>query len=457
MSLPPGPKTSPWLLRMKFNANPFGYMDALTQLYGDVVTISADSTPVVYVSNPQGIKEFFSNPQTVVARGALNRGFIFTTGQRGVLQLDGLTHKNRRKLLMQSFHGVRMQACGHRICELTVNTMEQQLGRTSFVACPTMEDITFQISIEVVLGLSPGERNHRIKYLLTTLLKSDSSLLRKILRKVLGDRSLGRWRPQENRLQLREELFQLLLDEVRERRQQPDTLGPNMLSDLLCACDETGHSLSNEEIRDLLLSPMFAAGDASGTAISWGLYWIHHIPAVRDRILQELDGLGENPDPMSIIALPYLSAVCNEVLRIYPTQLFTFPRLVEAPFQFMGYELSPGTILIGNIYSTHQREDLYPNPKVFKPERFLHRQFSPFEFLPFGGGTRGCIGGAFALYEMKLVLATILSRYQLSLLRNKPEKPRFGGLICYPTSGIEMTVRAWRQGQQLKSLASNSI
>jgi cytochrome P450 len=220
-----------------------------------------------------------------------------------------------------------------------------------------------------------------------------------------------------------------------------------MLSDLIFACDETGQPLSNEEVRDLLLSPIFAAGDASATAIAWALYWIHRLPTVRSRLLSELDSLGENPDPTSIFALPYLNAVCNEVLRIYPTQLFAFPRLVESTIELMGYELNPGTVLIANIYSTHQRQDLYPQPKEFQPERFLEKQYSPYEFFPFGGGSRVCIGATFALFEMKLILATILSRYELELVSQGPERPKYGGLICYPASGVKMIVRGLRQHQ----------
>lgn len=160
---------------------------------------------------------------------------------------------------------------------------------------------------------------------------------------------------------------------------------------------------------------------------------------------------------MSIFALPYLSAVCNEILRIYPTQLFTFPRLVESTIKVMGYELNPGTILVANIYSTHQREDVYPHPKEFQPERFLEKQYSSYEFLPFGGGSRVCIGGTFALFEMKLVLATILSHYELELVSNRPERPKFGGLISYPASGVKMIVRSLRQrkGQSQPSVVGS--
>ncbi|MEH2267139.1 MAG: cytochrome P450 [Nostoc sp.] len=448
MKLPPGPKKPLWLLGLQFEVDPFGYLDAISKSYGDIVTVMSGSAPIVYISNPSGIKEIFTNTKEITASGALNQDFAFITGNKGVLQLDGLIHKNRRKLLMQAFHGARMQACGRGICELTEKMMSKQAIGKPFVAYPIIEDITFQVGIERVIGLHEGERYNKIKHLFASLLKLDrQSLIVKIFSNIFGEKDLGKWSPQGYLLHLRRELFQLLSTEVKERRQQADFSCTDILGDLIFARDETGETLSDEEVRDLLLSPIFAAGDASGTAISWSLYWIHRLRNVRERLLEELDSLGQNPDPMSIVALPYLSAVCNEVLRIYPTQLFTFPRLVESPIELMGYEIHPGTILLGNIYSTHQRDDLYPNPKEFRPERFLEKQFSPYEFLPFGGGSRVCIGGTFALFEMKLILATILSRYQLELVSKRPERPKFAGLICSPASGVKMVMRGRRQDQ----------
>ncbi|MDZ8084267.1 MAG: cytochrome P450 [Nostoc sp. DedQUE12b] len=448
MQLPPGPKTPSWLIGLQFETNPFGYMDAISKRYGDIVTLMYGSTPIVYVSNPSGIKEIFTNTKEIIAKGDLNRDFVLGTGEKGVLQLDGLIHRNRRKILMQTFHGARMQACGKRICELTENIIGQQTVAKPFIAYSKIEDITLKVGIEVVMGLDKGERHEKIKHLFTSVLRLNvQSLIDKILLTIFGERDLGRWSPHGYFLHLRQELFQLLSTEVEERRNQLDFSRTDMLTDLIFAEDETGQPLSNDEVRDLLLSPIFAAGDASGTAIAWALYWIHRLPAVRSRLLSELDSFGENPDPMSIFTLPYLSAVCNEALRIYPTQLFAFPRLVEFPIKLMGYDLSPGTILIANIYSTHQREDLYSQPKEFQPERFLEKQYSPYEFLPFGGGSRVCIGGTFALFEMKLILATILSRYELELVSQRPERPKFGGLICYPASGVKMVVRGVRQNK----------
>jgi cytochrome P450 len=127
--------------------------------------------------------------------------------------------------------------------------------------------------------------------------------------------------------------------------------------------------------------------------------------------------------------------------------MLTFTRVVLEPLQLCGYQLEPGTALVGCIYLTHQREDLYPQPKQFKPERFLERQFSPFEFLPFGGGSRRCIGEALAQFEMKLVLATILSRYQLVLAEQRPVVPQRRGVTLAPAGGVKMIMKGQHQRQ----------
>jgi cytochrome P450 len=113
----------------------------------------------------------------------------------------------------------------------------------------------------------------------------------------------------------------------------------------------------------------------------------------------------------------------------------------------LGYSLEPGTILLPSIYLAHQRPDVYPNPKQFRPERFLERQFSPYEYLPFGGGDRRCIGSAFALFEMKLVLVT-LSQFDLELVNRKPIKPVRRGLTIAPPSHLKMVVKHPIRGRQ---------
>jgi cytochrome P450 len=208
----------------------------------------------------------------------------------------------------------------------------------------------------------------------------------------------------------------------------------------MSARDEAGQLMTDVELRDQLMTLLLAGHETTASALAWALYWVEQLPQVRNQLLKELDTLAPNSDPNAIARLPYLTAVCQETLRIYPIAMIGSPRIVKSPLKLMGYQFEPGTALIPCIYLTHHRQELYPEPKQFKPERFFERQFSAYEYLPFGGGNRHCIGSAFAQFEMKLVLAKILSRYRLVLADSRPVKPVRRGFTLAPPSAMQMVM-----------------
>lgn len=449
MNLPQSSKLPTWWLRRQFSANPLVFLDRMSQRYGDIFTIMADSTPLVFVGNPQGMKQIFTNTTEIIASGKLNAEAAPLVGKNGLLLLDGLRHRARRKLLMPSLHGNRIQAYGQQICDLTAQVMSQLPTGKTFLAYPTMQKITLQVILNSFFGLREGERYEQLKQLLSTLMTYARSPLVEIpLSFPFLQQDLGRWSPWGYFQHLWRQFDQLLYSEISDRRQQLNPSGNDVLSELIFARNETGDLMTKEEIRDLFPSLLFGGRDATAVAITWALYWIHRLPKVREQLFKELENVGNSPNPMSIIELPYLNAVCNEVLRIYPTQVVTFPRSVEAPTDLMGYNLSPETIIIGCIYLTHQNANVYPQPKQFQPERFLKKQYSPYEFMPFGGGARRCPGEALALFEMKLVLATILSSYQLALTSTQQEKPQQQGANYPPASGLRMVLHGVKQTQK---------
>ena len=191
--------------------------------------------------------------------------------------------------------------------------------------------------------------------------------------------------------------------------------------------------MTDNELRDELMTLLIAGHETTATALAWALYWIHQLPAVHDRLLQELESLKANSDPTAVFRLPYLNAVCSETLRIYPVSLLTFPRVVKSTVQLMGISLEPGNTVAGCIYLVHRRPDVYPDPETFNPDRFLEHHYSPFEFLPFGGGVRHCIGTAFAQFEMRTVLSSILTGFELSLTRGRAVRHRSRGLATAPS------------------------
>jgi unspecific monooxygenase len=254
----------------------------------------------------------------------------------------------------------------------------------------------------------------------------------------------------------KQQIYDLLQAEITERRVQAELTGDDVLTLMMSARDDQGEPMTDAELLDELMTLLVAGHETTATALAWAFYWIHQLPQVREKLLDELESLGDNLDPIAISRLPYLSAVCSETLRIYPVVPFAFLRVSNSPVEIMGQEFDANTMLAPCIYLTHHREDLYPQPNQFKPERFIERQFSPYEYLPFGGGNRRCIGFALALLEMKLVLATILPSFQLALADAKPVKPQRRGLTIAPAGGVHMVLLSSRQRQEQIPLSTVS-
>jgi cytochrome P450 len=221
------------------------------------------------------------------------------------------------------------------------------------------------------------------------------------------------------RFRRRKRAFDALVFEELAQRRRAASDGPDILHMMMAARRGDGSAMTDDELRDQLFFLLLAGHETSAVSLAWALYELHRCPAALDRLLAEIDALGPDPAPDALAALPYLDAVCQETLRIHPLLGFV-PRLLRRTFELGGYRLPSGVQVGVGIGLVHGREDLYPEPSRFRPERFLERKFSPFEFLPFGGGARRCLGAAFALYEMKIVLALILHYHRLTLLEAGP-------------------------------------
>jgi cytochrome P450 family 110 len=452
MQLPNPIQTPPFIQRFQWVADPVGYLESAAQQYPDIFTakIIGFGDTLVFVNHPQAIQEILTNDRKkFTAPGNENSILQPIVGDYSVMLLDGDRHKKRRQLVMPSFHGDRMRAYGGLICDLTKQIFSQLPTNQPFAARATTQEISLQVILQTVFGVYEGERSQQLKKqlsLLGDIFKSpftSSFLFFPFLQK-----DLGAWSPWGKFLRDKQQLDQLLYAEIAERREKPDPNRIDILSLLMSAQDETGNHMTDQELRDELITLLMAGYETTATSMAWGLYLIHQNPAVREKLLQELDTLGDSPDPMSIFRLPYLTAVCNETLRVRPVTMLTFPRVVQEPVELLGYHLEPGATVAGCMFLTHQREDLYPNPKQFRPERFLERQYSPYEFMPFGGGVRRCLGEALAVFEMKLALATILSNYELSLADNKPEVARRRGVTLAPARGVKMMVTGKRTRQK---------
>lgn len=444
--MPDGPKTPRWLATIRGILDPLKSIEKAAETYGDIYTSRfAGFPPQVVVSNPQAIQEIFTADPKLFESGEGNKILQSLTGDYSLLLHDGDYHQRQRRLLTPPFHGERMRAYGKLICDITEQVMNQQTIGKPFSARSSMQEISLRVIFRVVFGLDEEPRFQQLRQLLCSILDTFNSPLSSSLLFIKAlQQDLGPWSPWGRFVRRKQQIDKLLCALIRDRRTENNSSREDILSLMMSARDEAGEPMTDAELRDELMTLLFAGHETTATALAWALYWIHYLPQVREKLLQELDALGDNPDPDIIARLPYLNAVCCETLRIYPVGLFTFARIVRSPLRLMGYELEPGTVLAPCIYLTHHREEIYPEPKRFQPERFLKRQFSAYEFFPFGGGNRRCIGLALAQYEMKLVLATILRTKQLALVDRRPIKPVRRGITMAPAGGVRIVVTSSR-------------
>lgn len=442
---PDGPKTPRFIQTIQGIFQPRKYLEQRVLKYGDIYTSKFSGFPAqVVVSNPQAIQEIFTADSKLFESGSGNTIFQPLVGDSSLLLMDGERHLHQRRLLMPPFHGERMRTYGDLICNLTTETISNwEIGKT-FSARAVMQEISLRVILRAVFGVDEGEGFEKLRVLFKEMLDSfNSPLTSSVLFIKALQQDWGPWSLWGRFLRKRQQIDELLYGEIRERRSENNVEREDIMSLLMSARDEEGQGMTDVELRDELMTLLFAGHETTATALAWALYWIHILPEVREKLLNELEGIGTK-DLVEIPRLPYLNAVCSETLRIYPVGWFTLARTLKAPLRILDYEFPAGTMFSPCIYLIHHRPDIYPEPNSFKPERFLERQFSPYEFLPFGGGNRRCIGMAFALFEMKLVLATVLSQYTLASADKRPVEPTRRGLSFAPSTGVRMIVKGKR-------------
>ena len=444
--LPQGPQSFSLSQKLQWLTKPLEILETQAQIYGDTFTIPGlRGISQVVITNPQDIQKFFTADPKQLDSGEEAGVKLPLLGQNSILALSGDRHRRQRKLLMPPFHGERMRAYGKLISEIAEEVTSQWKIDETFSIRSSMQTISFEVIIKAVFGLEEGLRSQQLKAVLLEWLNPQRPLLQTLMLMFpILQRDLGSWSPWGHFLVLRQRMDELIYAEIADRRTKLESSGTDILSLMMAARDENGEQMTDVELRDELMTLLVAGHETTATSLAWAFYWIHHQPQTRDKVLQELNSLGDDRDFNSVSKLPYLNAVCKETLRIYPVTMFSLPRVVKRPLQIADYQFEPGTILSASIYLTHHRQDLYPEPKQFKPERFLEHQFSPYEYLPFGGGNRRCLGYAFAEFEMKIVLANILSHWQLELADSEPVKPVRKGMLIAPSDGVRMVAKGQR-------------
>ena len=407
------------------------------QAYGDPMTVKIlGAAPIFVTADPESIRSIFSAP-TEMFGSTMPASFEPVLGKGSLLALSGDRHRRMRKLLTPAFHGQRMRLYGQQIRDITCRQTAHLQANDVFVAQTLLRSISLQLIMQIVFGVTAEDRLSQLEAQIHAFMNAAG----------IGLFLLPRWEllglsPWARFMKTRRRLQALVDEELAQRRQQPGSR-TDILSMLLESRYDDGSAMTDEEIFDQLLTLLAAGHLTTAAAVSWTLHFLLHAPAALARLQSELAAQGPTPEPDATAQLPFLEAVCNESLRLRPGVALV-SRKLQAPMLIKGAEVPAGATVGAQVLWAHFNPVIFPDPQQFRPERFLERSYTPVEFMPFGGGIRRCIGAALAMYQMKLMLSTLLTTFDLAPANQQPIRYAQGAGSLEPMTPIKLLVRSRR-------------
>ncbi len=399
--LPPGPRMPRGLQTAIWSRHAQWMLEQSRARFGPMFTMRiAYEGEWVVLSDPALIKQVFTGDPKVFHAGEGNQILRPLLGENSVLVLDEKRHISQRRLLLPPFHGERMQSYAATMAEIAGREIDAWPSGTPYKLRPRMQAITLEIILETVFGVRGGERSEAMRVALRDFLDltTDPRFLAPIL--ALGPNRIHRIPAFRRRV---EAVDELIAAEIGERRAAADVAErEDVLSLLIAASHEDGSPMSDVEIRDELLTLLVAGHETTATSLAWAVERLVRHPEKLERLRAEALA-GEDA---------YMTATIEETLRLRPVISIVIRKLTE-PVELGGYELPAGARVVPAIHLVHRDPSIYPEPAAFRPERFLGKKPGTYEWIPFGGGIRRCLGAAFAQFEMTVVLRELVKRRDL--------------------------------------------
>jgi cytochrome P450 family 135 len=409
----PGPALPPIVQLAMYSADPLGTLERWSRQHGETFRAQfAGVGDFVFTSSPADIRTIFSASPDVLEAGPENAGLAPVVGSSSLLVLDGAEHIRHRRLVMPVVHGERLPQLAQLVRACATDAIVRwPVGRPIELA-GRLEQLTLAVTIRALFSTDALARPFE------KLLRAFASPVIPLL--AYWGIDIVKRMPWLAAARRKAELDRALYAEIARRRAGHAQDHHDGLAMLLSARDANGQPLDDRELRDELVSLVVAGHETVSGALAWAIELLLDHPAAMTRAQTDAD---------------YLDAAIKESLRLRPV-LALVARKARVPFTFRGEVLAPGTWLAPSIHLTHRRADLYPEPGVFRPERFLGIKPDPYQWLPFGGGGRRCIGMGFALLELKMILTEILARVRLRSLRAGPAKIQRRNITLVPAGRV---------------------
>ena len=430
MALPPGPRIS-LLQAARMVRNPIAYLSGLQRRHGDVFTVPYPFLGrMAYLAHPDAIKQVFTGDPALFHSGEAVEPILSpVVGHNSVFVLDEDEHMRERKLLLPPFHGERVRRYAATFEEITVREVERWPLGEPFALRDRMQSLTLEAILRTVFGIRDPDVIAQFQAQIPRMARVGNLVVW-----MPGLRHGERFGPWARFVRAREAVYELVYNEIDRARSDPALEErDDVLALLLQARREDGNGMSREELRDELMTVIAAGHETTATGLSWFFERVLRHPEVEERLRAEIaDGDGDE----------YLDAVVRETLRVRPVVLDVVRR-VKRPVTIGGWDLPADTDVVPAIALVQLREDVYPEPHAFRPERFLEEDggaAGPYTWIPFGGGVRRCIGAAFAQLELKVMARTILEHARVSAPDARPEPQRAAHVTVVPAHGTRVVV-----------------
>ncbi|TYL49801.1 cytochrome P450 [Nocardioides sp. BGMRC 2183] len=435
--LPPGPRWPALVQTGALMWRRHWFHGWLHRTYGEAFTIRMlpGGRPLVMFTSPEVTKEIFSGDPEVFHAGKGNAILGPIMGEHSLLLQDSTAHHRARKLVMPAFLGHALRGYRSLVATVAAAEVEGWEEGAGFRSLERMNALTLEVILQVVFGVSDEERLARLRPAVNHTVEINPGVLLGWAYPQL--QRFGPWRRTvENQL----ELDRLLYAEIRERRAAGDLEDrDDVLSRLLRVVGEDGDGLDDTELRDQLVTLLLAGHETTASALSWALVEVGSSADLLARTQRAADGDSAEDDA-------WLEAVLKESMRLHPI-IPMVVRTLMAPTTVGGYDLPAGTTVGPSIIVSHQREENFVDPDVFRPERFI-ADLNDGEvpslnvWIPFGGGVRRCIGAGFSLMEGVVVLREIFRRYDVAAVGT--DVPKVRNITSVPRRGARIRVTARR-------------
>jgi cytochrome P450 family 138 len=426
VTLPPGPSASRAVQGAYAVIAAGRGMRKMRERYGDAFTVNV---PIfgraVVISNPAEIKQLFTASSDDIDN--LERNLGRALGPGSLFALTGEEHRKRRKLLVPPFHGRRLAAYEKIIEDETVRALALWPQASAFPTMPSMMRITLNAILRAVFG-AEGAEFAQLRALLPPFVALGSRLVVLPIPEV----DFGRWSPW-GRFRLMRREYDAIVGKLITKAERDDNLDErdDVLALMLQSRYDDGSAMSHSEIADQLLTLLTAGHETTATTLAWTVERLRRHPAVLRRLVEEVDAGGNALREATILESQRSRPVIDLVGRQVKSDGFRLGR----------WTLPKGYSVLVSISSIHHDESIFPNPRAFDPTRFLDAKPDLYQWIPFGGGTRRCIGASFANMEMNVVLRTMLREFSLIPTNERAERWHSRGVANAPAKGGQAIVR----------------